>query len=97
VHPMSTRKQTRWARPVRQIVEIMWSAPIVIGHRVARVRDRRELRRMVQEKVEGVGQAAWAAVTTSPRDPALLLGNVLAPIHRRVVANRRRLSGAEGS
>lgn len=91
--PVVTSKQTRWRRPLRQIVEIAWSAPVVIGCRLARIRDPRERRRMVQEKVEALGQAARAAVTTSPRDPALLLGDVLAPVHRRVVANRRRLSG----
>lgn len=92
----------RWVRPWVQLVEIVWSAPVVIGYRTARMvtggwppsaRDRREYRRMVQEKVEAVGLASWAAVTTPPRDTAVVLGNVLAPIHRRVVANRRRLSG----
>lgn len=84
-----------------QLVEIAWSAPLVIGYRTARMvtggwppsaRDRREYTRMVQEKTEAFGQAAFAAVTTPPRDTATALGNVLAPVHRRVVANRRRLS-----
>lgn len=106
---MATRKRTRnptrpgagWARPIRQIVEIVWSAPVVIGYRAARIvtggwppraPQRREYRRMVQEKVEGLGLAARAAATTRPRDAAVVVGDVLAPIHERVVANRRRLS-----
>ncbi len=84
-----------------QLVEISWSAPLVIGYRTGRMmtggwppsaRDRREYTRMVQEKTEAIGQAAVAALTTTPRDAATVLGNVLAPVHRRVVANRRRLS-----
>jgi hypothetical protein len=55
-------------------------------------RDRREYTRMVQEKVEAFSQAAAAAVTTPPKDTAEAVGNVLRPVHRRVVANRRRLS-----
>jgi hypothetical protein len=90
-----------WVRPWLQLVEIGWSAPVVIGYRTARMvaggwppsaRDRREYARMAQEKIEAFGQAATAAVTTPPRDVAALLGNVLTPVHRRVVANRRRLT-----
>lgn len=85
-----------------QLVEITWSAPVVIAYRTARMvtggwppsaRDRREYMRMVQEKAEAFTQAAAAAVTTPPKDTARALGNVVAPVHRRVVANRRRLSG----
>jgi hypothetical protein len=47
---------------------------------------------MVQEKVEAFTQAATAAVTTPPKDTAKAVGAVLGPVHRRVVANRRRLS-----
>lgn len=88
-----------WVRPWLQLVEIAWSAPLVIGYRTARMvtggwppnaRDRREYTRMVQEKAEG--QAAYAAVTTPPKDTAKAVGNILSPVHRRVVANRRRLS-----
>lgn len=84
-----------------QVAEIAWSAPLVIAHRTARMakggwppnaRDRREYTRMVQEKVEAFGQAATAAVTTPPKDTARLLGAVLTPVHRRVVANRKRLT-----
>ncbi len=95
-----------WVRPWLQLVEIAWSAPVVIGYRTARIvtggwppsaRDRREYTRMVQEKVEGFTQAAYAAVTTPPKDTARVVGNVLSPIHRRVVANRRRLSRRSGT
>lgn len=91
----------RWVRPWMQLVEITWSAPVVIAYRTARMvsggwppsaRDRREYARMVQEKAEVFGQAAMAALTTPPKDTAKVLGNVVAPVHRRVVANRRRLS-----
>lgn len=90
-----------WVRPWLQLVEIAWSAPLVIGFRTARMvtggwppsaRDRREYTRMVQEKAEAVGQIAYAAVTTPPKDTARAVGNILSPVHRRVVANRRRLS-----
>ena len=90
-----------WVRPWMQLVEIAWSAPMVIGYRTVRMaaggwppsaRDRREYTRMVQEKAEAFGQAATAAVTTPPKDTAKAVGNALAPVHRRVVANRRRLS-----
>lgn len=89
-----------WVRPWVQLVEIAWSAPVVIAVRTARMaaggwppsaRDRREYVRMVQEKAEAFGQAAAAAVTTPPKDTAKAIGNILAPVHRRVVANRRRL------
>ncbi len=84
-----------------QLAEIMWSAPMVIAYRTARMmaggwppsaRDRREYTRMVQEKADAFGQAAVAAMTTPPKDTARVLGNAVAPVHRRVVANRRRLS-----
>lgn len=83
-----------------QLVEIAWSAPLVIGYRTAKLatgswppsaRDRREYTRMVQEKVEAFGQAGVAAMTTPSNDSAKAVGSVLAPVHRRVVANRRRL------
>jgi len=84
-----------------QVVEIAWSAPVVIAYRTARMaaggwppsaQDRREYSRMVQEKAQAFSQAAVAAVTTPPKDTAKLVGNILTPVHRRVVANRRRLS-----
>lgn len=90
-----------WVRPWLQLAEIAWSAPVVIGYRTARMatggwppsaRDRREYTRMVQEKAEAFSQAAVAAATTPPKDAAKAVGSVLAPVHRRVVANRRRLS-----
>jgi len=92
-----------WVRPWMQLVEITWSAPVVIAYRTARMVaggwpptawDRREYARMVQEKAEAFGQAAVAAVaavTTPPTDAAKALG-VLAPVHQRVRANRRRLA-----
>lgn len=90
-----------WVRPWMQLVEIAWSAPVVIAYRTATMatgswppsaRDRRERTRMVQEKAEAFGQAAAAALTTPPKNTAKAVGNILAPVHQRVVANRRRLS-----
>lgn len=92
---------TGWVRPWVQLVEIAWSAPVVIAYRTVGMvtggwppspQARREYTRMVQEKVEGFTQAAVVAVTTPPKDTARVVGDVLAPVHRRVVANRRRLS-----
>ena len=95
---MASRRRTvpgaAWVRPWLQLVEIAWSAPVVIGYRTARMmtggwppnaRDRREYARMVQEKADAFGQAAVAAMTS----PATMV----TPVHRRVVANRKRLSG----
>jgi len=91
----------RWVRPWVQLVEIAWSAPVVIAYRsVGMVAGglppsptaRREYRRMVQEKAQAFSRAAVVAVTTPPTDTARLVGDVLAPVHRRVVGNRRRLT-----
>ena len=90
-----------WVRPWMQLGEIAWSAPMVIGYRTSlmlmggwppRAQDRREYARMWQEKVSALGRAYLAAMTTPPMDAARLVGKVLTPVHRRVVANRRRLS-----
>ena len=90
-------------RPWWQLVEISVSAPVVIAHRTARMavggwppsaKDRRELTRMVKEKVDVFGRVATAAVTTPPKDTARLVGRIVGPVHRRVVSNRRRLVGA---
>ena len=105
---MTTRRTARslpgaqWVRPWLQLVEISFSVPIVIGYRTARLvaggwppdaRERRDLARMVSEKAGAFGQAAVAAVTTPPKDTAKAVANVVAPFHRAVVGNRRRLTG----
>jgi hypothetical protein len=90
-----------WARAWTQLVEITWSAPMVIGYRTGQMlvggwppsaRDRREYTRMWREKAEAFGQAYVAALTTPPQDAARVVAQVVAPVHRRVVSNRRRLS-----
>ena len=90
-----------WLRPWMQLVEIAWSAPLVIGYRTARLatggwppsaRDRREYTRMMQEKAAAFGEVAVAAARTGPTISARAFSSVLAPAHRRVVANCRRLS-----
>jgi hypothetical protein len=91
-----------WVKPWLQLAEITVSVPIVIGYRTARLvaggwpphpRERRELVRMVSEKADAFARAAVAAVTTPPKDTAAAVGAVVAPVHRSVVGNRRRLSG----
>ena len=91
----------QWARAWTQLIEITWSAPVVIGYRTATLlvggwspsaKHRREYTRMWQEKAEAFGRAYLAALTTPPHDAARLSARVVSPVHRRVVANRRRLS-----
>ena len=90
---------TDWIAPWMQICEIAGTAPLVSGHRTARMltggwppsaRDRREYTRMWQEKVEAFTQAAMAAATSAPGPVAA--GRALAPVRRRVRGNARRLS-----
>lgn len=87
--------------PWIQLCEIAWAAPQVIAHRTTRMmwggwpptaRDRREYTRMGQEKVEAFSEAMTAVALAGPRAGATVLGRVLTPVHRRVVANRRRLT-----
>jgi hypothetical protein len=84
----------QWARAWTQLAEIAWSAPVVIGYRTATLlaggwppsaKDRREYTRMWQEKFDAFGRAYFAALTNNP-------SGVVRPVHRKVVANRRRLS-----
>ncbi|MEJ2864730.1 hypothetical protein [Actinomycetospora flava] len=91
-----------WVRPWVQLVEISVSAPIVIGVRTARLvlggwppsaRERREMRRMVEEKVTAFGRVGYAAVSRPPTDAAQFVSGVLAPVQRSVRGNRRRLAG----
>lgn len=55
-------------------------------------RDRREYTRMGREKAEAAAEALTAAALAWPAAGATVLGAALAPVHRRVVANGRRLS-----
>jgi hypothetical protein len=105
---MATRKRSShrvptadWLSPWIQVCEIAWTAPQVIAYRTARMiwgswppsaRDRREYARMGQEKAEAVSQAAVAAAAAWPKAGAAVLEKTLAPVHRRVLANNRRLS-----
>ncbi|MBS1693039.1 MAG: hypothetical protein JST91_12540 [Actinobacteria bacterium] len=90
---------TDWATPWIQLCEIACTAPVVIGYRTARMltggwppnaRDRREYRRMWQEKVQAFTQAAMAAATAPPGPVAA--ARALTPVRRRVRHNARRLS-----
>jgi hypothetical protein len=95
--------------------EISVAAPQVIGHRTLRMasagalpnaRDRREFTRMGQEKIEAMGESAFAVGTrlwlTQETLAASLVEHWLeqaasrgqagmAPVHRRVTSNARRL------
>ena len=101
----TSRRNTRvpsasdWITPRKQMCEIAWTAPLVIGYRPARMltggwppsaRDRREYTRMWQEKVEAFTQAAMTAATAQPGPVAA--GRALTPVRRRVRGNARRLS-----
>ena len=105
--PTGTRSSHRvptgleWLSPWIQVCEISWTAPQVIAHRTYRMmwggwppsaRDRREYKRMGQEKTEAFAQAMAAAVMAWPTAGAAVLERTLAPVHRRVLANNRRLS-----
>lgn len=97
--PRTPLASTDWITPWTQMCEIACTAPLVIGYRTARMltggwppnaRDRREYKRMWQEKVEAFSQAAMAAATSAPGPVALQRS--LNPVRRRVRANARRLS-----
>ena len=86
-----------WLTPCVQVAGIAWAAPQVVAYRATRMvkggwppsaRDRREYRLMVREKIEGIAEIA-AVVTSSRRTT---VEAVLEPIHRRVMANRKRLA-----
>lgn len=83
-------------RPFVLAGEIAWYAPQVIAKRTVRLvrggwpptaRNRREMRRMVGEKVVGFTESALAV----PAATAALATAALKPVHRRVRANHRRL------
>lgn len=100
-----------WWQLSLQAWEVAVTAPLVIGHRLARMaaaganptaRDRREFTRMGQEKLTA-GHESMAAMTTALTGAAVttwaeavdvglrLASGGFAPVHSRVMANRRRL------
>jgi hypothetical protein len=100
-----------WWQLSLQAWEVAFTAPLVIGHRLARmasagtnptVRDRREFTRMGQEKL-AAGYESMAAMTTAFAGASVttwaeavdvglrLASGGFAPVHSRVMANRRRL------
>lgn len=83
------------------MAEIAWAAPQVMAFRMTRMmtggwppnaRDRREYTRMGQEKGEAFFQAWMAAAFSWPTMSAAAVEHTLAPVHRKVVANNRRLA-----
>lgn len=94
-----------WVGPLIQVGQIAWAAPQVVVLRASRMlgggwppsaRDRREYVLMGREKVEGLVEVATvlaqARRSTSPKSGSALVEEALAPVHRRVLANRRRLA-----
>lgn len=86
---------TAWLR----LAEIAVWAPVVIGHRTARMltggwppsaRDRREYTRMCTEKASELVRAAGTVVSSTP-GPATMV-QVLTPVRNTVRGNARRLS-----
>lgn len=81
--------------------EVAWAAPMVVGYRLSRMawggwppsgRDRREYRRMGQEKADAAVEMWTALALAWPATAAATMQRALVPVHRRVVANNRRLS-----
>ncbi|HEV7861340.1 MAG TPA: hypothetical protein VGR20_01530 [Acidimicrobiia bacterium] len=81
--------------------EIAWTAPLVVGNRVVRMmwggwppsaRQQREVRRMGEEKAAAFWEASLAAGRAWPMMTAATVDAALRPVHRRVVANNRRLN-----
>jgi hypothetical protein len=91
-----------WLAPSIKAWEIAWMTPLVIGARMSEMmtggwpptaRDRREYIRMGQEKTDAFTQVLTAVATGRPAtSPATRANKTLAPVHRRVKANNRRLS-----
>lgn len=89
-----------WGGPLVQVGQIAWAAPQVVVHRASRMlrggwppsaRDRREYVLMAREKVEGLVEVA-TVLATSSRTGSALAQQALTPVHRRVLANRKRLA-----
>jgi len=90
--------------------EISLAAPQVIAHRTSRMaragsspsaRDRKEFIRMGQEKAEAFGESVfamgirlWQAQQGAATSLSSLVRLGMAPVHRRVTANARRLGRA---
>lgn len=83
-----------------QAWEVAVAAPEIIAHRTERMllggwppsaRDQAEYARMIQEKGEVFVEAWMAAALAWQSGGAAALQQSLAPVHRRVTANRRRL------
>ena len=91
-----------WLAPSIKAWEIAWMTPLVMGARMSRMmlggwpptaRDRREYLRMGQEKNDAFTQVLTAVATGRPGASAAPTANkTLAPVHRRVKANNRRLA-----
>ena len=80
-------------------VEIGLCAPQVVFHRINGAYRRplgaghlQESVRMVTEKGAAAGEILLVSVTVWPRQIATGIDRSLNPVHRRVVANRRRLA-----
>ena len=84
-----------------QICEIALVAPQVVAYRSARIvtggwppsaRDRLEYKRMVTEKIKAMGQISAAVLSASTGGGVGALKAPIGPMHRKILANRRRPS-----
>lgn len=100
---------TDWWQTWFKTWEMAVAAPMVIalrsqqmmlaGHKPS-AKDRREMVRMGQEKTEALTEGITAmalAGLTIWQQPWKVVGAGLAPSHRRVIANRRRLTNARSA
>ena len=99
-HPHATLPGVDW-RAWFQAWEVAMATPEIIAHRTARMmlggwppstRDQVEYARMIQEKGEAFIECWIAAMLAWQRGGAAGMQESLAPVHRRVTANRRRLA-----
>jgi hypothetical protein len=90
-----------WLVPWVQVCEMAWVGPQVIAYRTVRLvsggwpptaRAWLEYNRMVTEKVNAFGQVGRVVLTTSPGTGLAAVSAAIEPLHRVVLANRRRLS-----
>lgn len=88
---------TRAVTAAAQIGEVAWLAPQVVALRLTRLAHspaacRRESARMVREKGEALLEIVGHGGTRCPRTIATVTGRTVGAVHRRVVANHRRLT-----
>lgn len=101
--PVSLASPRTWLSPWVQMCEMAVVAPQVVTYRTIRIvtggwppnrRDRLEYARMVTEKVNALGQVSTAVLKARPGTGVAAMSGAIEPLHRKVLANHRRLSRA---